>query len=87
MQLAQHFPKEVQDGLMGGMGDLKAYRAALREFHKVHGCILDPPPYEVTYSLDQVFGENGDPTVAKAPCASRVYLLCCASSPSILVEF
>ncbi|RPD66179.1 proline iminopeptidase [Lentinus tigrinus ALCF2SS1-7] len=67
MQLMQFFPKEVQEGLAGGMKDPKAFQAALREFHAHHGCLVKPFPPEFVYSLDQVFGENGDPTVAGAP--------------------
>ena len=66
-QLVQSFPKEVQEGLMGGMKNPKAFQAALREFHAHHGCLVKPLPAEFLYSLDQVFGENGDMTVATAP--------------------
>ncbi|RDX56731.1 proline iminopeptidase [Lentinus brumalis] len=66
-QLVQTFPKEVQEGLMGGMKDPKAFQGALREFHAHYGCLVKPLPAEFIYSLDQVFGENGDPTVASAP--------------------
>lgn len=67
MQLMQKFPKEVQEGLAGGMSNPKRFHAALLEFHAVHGCTVQPLPKEYTYTLDQVFGENGDPTVASAP--------------------
>ena len=66
-QLVQSFPKEVQEGLMGGLENPEAFQAALREFHAHHGCLVKPLPAEFLYSLDQVFGENGDMTVATAP--------------------
>lgn len=64
--LAQSFPKEVQEGLMAGMQNPKAYQAALKEFHARHGCTVQPFPEELQYSLDRVFGDDGDPTVASA---------------------
>lgn len=64
--LLETFPEEVRAGMAAGMKDPKAYYAALRQFHAQHGCTLRPIPEEFVYSLDQVFGENGDPTVASA---------------------
>ncbi len=64
--LAQSFPKEVQEGLMAGMKNPKAYQAALKEFHARHGCTIQPFPKELAYSLDRVFGDDGDSTVASA---------------------
>lgn len=63
MQLLQSFPKEVMEGIMGGMADPKAYRAALRVFHAKYGCTLDPLPEEYEYSLGQAFEDD---TVASA---------------------
>ncbi|KAJ3570789.1 hypothetical protein NP233_g4164 [Leucocoprinus birnbaumii] len=71
VQLLQEFPEEVKQGVLGGMSDPPRYRAALKKFHAVHGCIVKPQPYEFTYTLDQVFGEDGDPTVAGAK-----YVIC-----------
>ncbi|KAL7283433.1 hypothetical protein ACG7TL_002863 [Trametes sanguinea] len=65
--LLQTFPESVQKGMAGGMKDPKAFQAALREFHAQYGCTVKPMPKEFIYSLDQVFGDNGDPTVASAP--------------------
>ncbi|KAI0362157.1 proline iminopeptidase [Trametes cingulata] len=66
-QLLQTFPKDVQEGMAAGMKNPKAFQAALREFHAHYGCTVKPMPAEFIYSLDQVFGEHGDPTVASAP--------------------
>ncbi|TFK53824.1 alpha/beta-hydrolase [Heliocybe sulcata] len=66
-ELWQAFPDEVKAGMMKGMSDPKAFHEALLQFHAVHGCTLRPIPKEYTDTLDQVFGENGDPTVAMAP--------------------
>lgn len=66
MQLLKEFPPDVQQGMMGGMSDPPAYLSALKKFHAVHGCTVKPMPKEVTQTLDQVFAENGDPTVALA---------------------
>ena len=68
MMLAQTFPKEVQEGLLGGMQNIKAYQAALKEFHAHYGCTVKPFPEELEYSLDRVLGDDGDPTVASAGC-------------------
>lgn len=67
MQLLQTFPKEVQEGVIGGMKNPEKYEAALRELHRVHGCILNPQPKEFVGTLSQVFSKDGDPTVAHAP--------------------
>ncbi|EMD39056.1 hypothetical protein CERSUDRAFT_46884 [Gelatoporia subvermispora B] len=67
MQLLQSFPPEVQSGIMGGMSDPEKYEVALKVFHAKHGCTVKPLPAEIKYSLDRVFGSDGDPTVAHAP--------------------
>jgi proline-specific peptidase len=66
MQLMQTFPKEVQEGLAGGMKNPEKFWAALQQFHAVHGCTIKPFPKEYLYTMEQVFGANGDPTVASA---------------------
>ncbi|GJE94521.1 proline-specific peptidase [Phanerochaete sordida] len=66
MQLMATFPEDVQKGLMAGMAQPKEYYDALRVFHRSYGCTLDPPPQEYIYTLDAVFGEGGDATVASA---------------------
>ncbi|KAG5642146.1 hypothetical protein DXG03_003576 [Asterophora parasitica] len=66
-QLMQSFSKDVQEGLGSGMKDPPKFFAALREFHAVHGCTIKPFPPEYLYTLEQVFGPDGDPTVASAP--------------------
>ncbi|KAI0807544.1 proline-specific peptidase [Fomes fomentarius] len=59
--------------------DPKAFQAALRGFHG-HGCSVKPMPKEFIYSLDQVFGKNGDAAVASAPSdwsiIDRLHLVC-----------
>lgn len=66
VQLMQTFPKEVQEGLMGGMKEPKKYHEALLAFHAAYGCTVEPPPKDYIASLDAIFGENGDATVANA---------------------
>ncbi|KAI0362151.1 alpha/beta-hydrolase [Trametes cingulata] len=65
-QLLKAFPKDVQEGMAAGMKDPAAYQNALRRFHAVHGCRVKPMPKEFVFSIDQVFGSNGDPTVASS---------------------
>lgn len=74
IQLMQRFPKEVQEGLMVGMKEPKRYHEALLSFHRAYGCTLDPQPREYLYALEQVFGEEGDPTVATAPCVALLLM-------------
>ncbi|KAF8216703.1 hypothetical protein K438DRAFT_1953606 [Mycena galopus ATCC 62051] len=68
MELMSKFPAHVQEGLKGGFGDLKKYREALEEFHKVHACRFSSQPKEVAVGgLDPIFGDRetglgGDPT-------------------------
>lgn len=66
-ELIMGFPEEVGKGFAAGMKDPPAFLAALKAFHAVHGCTVRPMPAEVTYTLDRVFGLDGDPTVASAP--------------------
>jgi proline-specific peptidase len=66
-QLMQAFSDEVKQGLMGGMKEPEKFFDALKELHAVHGCVTRPVPPEYWYTLDQVFGPDGDPTVASAP--------------------
>ncbi|KAF5371999.1 hypothetical protein D9615_008130 [Tricholomella constricta] len=67
MQLMQPFPESVKEGLLAGPKDLAKYWAALKQFHAVHGCTVKPFPEEYLYTMAQVFGPDGDPTVASAP--------------------
>ena len=67
MQLMQTFPADVQEGLRSGMKDPAKFYASLLVFHKAYGCTLPEFPQEYIYTLNQVFGEKGDPTVASAP--------------------
>ncbi|TFK55499.1 proline-specific peptidase [Heliocybe sulcata] len=66
-ELWQAFPDDVKAGMAAGMSDPKAFHAALLHFHATHGCTVRPFPKEYTDTLDQVFGEKGDPTVAMSP--------------------
>jgi len=67
VQLLQEFPQDVQEGVMGGMKDREKFQRALQKFHAKHGCIVKPVPEGYKYSMEQVFGADGDPTVASAP--------------------
>lgn len=67
LQLLQAFPQDVQEGIMVGMKEPERYYEALKRFHAVHGCTVVPVPPEHSYTLDMVFGKNGDATVASAP--------------------
>lgn len=75
-QLLANFPDDVKQGIMGGMKDPAAFFHALKEFHAVHGCTIRPVPDYYWYTLDQVFGADGDPTVAGAPYVSLISFIC-----------
>ncbi len=66
-QLLSAFPETVKQGIMGGMKEPAKFFEALKQFHAVHGCVISPVPEEYFYPLEQVFGADGDPTVAAAP--------------------
>lgn len=66
-QLLEAFPEEVKIGIGEGMKNPAAYFHAVKEFHSVHGCLTRPVPEEYWYALDQIFGPEGDLTVASAP--------------------
>ncbi|KJA22680.1 hypothetical protein HYPSUDRAFT_87276 [Hypholoma sublateritium FD-334 SS-4] len=66
-QLLSAFPDKVKQGMMGGMKEPAKFFEALKEFHAVHGCVIRPVPESYWYTLEQVFGADGDPTVASAP--------------------
>lgn len=66
MQLLKEFPEDVQEGMMKGMSNPTKYLDALKKFHAVHGCTVVPMPEEVVRTLEGVFGQDGDPTVALA---------------------
>jgi len=66
-QLLQASPEDVQQGVAGGMKDPEKFGPALQKFHARHGCIIVPVPEELSYTMLQVFGPDGDPTVAAAP--------------------
>lgn len=67
VQLLQTFPKDVQEGMGGGMKDPEKFYAAIRQFHAKYACTVKPYPKEVLHSFDMIFGPNGDPTVASSP--------------------
>ncbi|KAF9000125.1 proline iminopeptidase [Cyathus striatus] len=69
-ELVKTFPKWVQEGMAIGMKDLKASAPAMREFRTKHGCRIQPFPEEYVHTLDQLFSESGDPTVAFAMFSS-----------------
>ena len=64
---ARAFSDDVKQGLMGGMKEPEKFFRALKESHSDHGCVIRPVPAEYWYTLDQVFGPGGDPTVTSAP--------------------
>ncbi|KAG6899352.1 hypothetical protein C0993_011043, partial [Termitomyces sp. T159_Od127] len=66
LQLLQAFPSSVQEGIIAGMTNPPQFFAALQEFHAVHGCTIKPFPPDYIYTLEQVFGPDGNPTVAAA---------------------
>ena len=65
-QLMQTMPEDVQEGLSAGRKDVAKYRPALFEFYAAYGCMVSPPPKDFMYSLEMIYGEEGDPTVASA---------------------
>lgn len=65
-QLAQAFPKDVQDGLRIGLRDVPKYKYGLMKFYSVHGCTVQPFPEEFIRTFDYVFGDGRDTTVADA---------------------
>ncbi|KXN81629.1 L-amino acid amidase [Leucoagaricus sp. SymC.cos] len=67
MQLLQAFPPDVIQGMSVGMREPQKFWVALQKFHAVHGCTVKPVPAEFTNTMLQVFGPEGDPTVASAP--------------------
>jgi len=67
LQLLQALPEDVQQGVAGGMKDPEKFGPALQKFHARHGCIIKPVPEKLTYTMAQVFGPDGNPTVAAAP--------------------
>jgi len=67
VQLLEDFPEEVKIGITEGMKHPAPYFRAVKEFHSVHGCLTRPVPEEYWYALDQIFGPEGDLTVASAP--------------------
>lgn len=78
MQLLQKFPEDVQEGMMKGMANPTKYLDALKKFHAVHGCTVVPMPEEVVRTLEGVFGEDGDPSVALALYAFDLLLCVCS---------
>ncbi|KAF8900483.1 proline-specific peptidase [Gymnopilus junonius] len=66
-QLMQAFPRDVQEGLMAGMSQPDKFYSALKKFHLVHGCASRPVPEVYWKAMEQVFGPEGDPTVAGSP--------------------
>ncbi|KAK0215328.1 hypothetical protein EDD85DRAFT_962704 [Armillaria nabsnona] len=63
-ELSKAFPEDVQKGLAVGVADMEAYGKALRMFHKKHGCLVDPWPEELVYSMNQSISPSADISVA-----------------------
>ncbi|PPR00822.1 hypothetical protein CVT26_012464 [Gymnopilus dilepis] len=66
-QLMQAFPECVQEGLTVGMAEPDKFYRALKEFHLVHGCTARPVPEVYWKAMEQIFGPEGDMTVASSP--------------------
>lgn len=68
-KLEAKFPKDVQEGLSYGFNN-DATRAKFREasakYNAVHGCTVAPFPEELTFSLGQLYNDDGDRTVTNA---------------------
>ncbi|KAF5360898.1 hypothetical protein D9756_004519 [Leucocoprinus leucothites] len=62
-QLLQTFPEDVQQDFLLRMKDPPKFGAAMRKFHAVHGCTVQPFPEEFVYTMDQVFGPDGNTSV------------------------
>ncbi|KAK0434510.1 hypothetical protein EV421DRAFT_1340495 [Armillaria borealis] len=62
-ELSKAFPDEVEKGLAVGVTDMEAYGQALRMFHKKHGCLVDPWPEELVYSMNQSIGPSANISV------------------------
>ncbi|KAK0434437.1 proline iminopeptidase, partial [Armillaria borealis] len=63
-ELSKAFPDDVQKGLAVGIADMEAYGKALKVFHKKHGCLVDPWPEELVYSMNQSISPSADISVA-----------------------
>ncbi|PBK84032.1 proline-specific peptidase [Armillaria gallica] len=63
-ELSKAFPDDVQKGLAVGVADMEAYGKVLRMFHKKHGCLMDPWPEELVYSMNQSISPSADISVA-----------------------
>ncbi|KAG7440176.1 proline iminopeptidase [Guyanagaster necrorhizus] len=63
-ELSKAFPDDVQNGLAVGVADMEVYGQALKAFHKKHGCLMDPWPEELVYSMDQSTSPSADISAA-----------------------
>ncbi|KAK0212044.1 proline iminopeptidase [Armillaria fumosa] len=63
-ELSKAFPEDVQKGLAVGVADMEAYGKALKAFHKKHGCLVDPWPEALVYSMNQSISPSADISVA-----------------------
>jgi len=90
LQLLQAFPQWVQDGFLGGMSDPPKFAAAIAVYYGVHGCTVLPLPADYVYSFDQIFGPNGDGTVASAPIIdgnwTMIGRLASVKTPTLLIN-
>ncbi|KAK7687140.1 hypothetical protein QCA50_009643 [Cerrena zonata] len=66
-QLIGTLSEEAQKALEDGREkDREKFRAGLFELHSRYGCLVQPFPKEYVYSMDQIFGPEGDTTVNEA---------------------
>ncbi|PBK94559.1 proline iminopeptidase [Armillaria gallica] len=71
-ELSKAFPDDVQKGLAVGVTDMEAYGKALRMFHKKQGCLVDPWPEELVYSMNQSISPSADISVAVGMIINRL---------------
>ncbi|KAK0474535.1 proline iminopeptidase [Armillaria novae-zelandiae] len=63
-KLSKAFLEDVQKGLAVGVVNIEAYGKALKVFHKKHGCLVDPWPEELVYSMNQPISPLADTSIA-----------------------
>jgi proline-specific peptidase len=59
-------PKDVQDKIAGGPGNLAAYVEGMLALYAEYACRTKPMQQELLDSLDWLYGENGERTVTEA---------------------
>ncbi|KAK0217189.1 proline iminopeptidase [Armillaria fumosa] len=62
-ELSKAFPEDVQKGLAISVADMEVYSKALAQFHKKHGCLVQPWPEDFLYSIKQATSPGADISV------------------------